>query len=114
MILLDDVRLCAALCGLQCSNLRPDCRSTLEWGQPYPKFSFGEVYRRIDIRKLCFTAPLMHRCKTKFPTVYPLIYLPNENFEYSYLLNVQHLYETKLSIYHLQTVSHFYCQPKTS
>ena len=26
-------------------------------------------------RKSCFTAPLTRRCKTKFPTVYPTIYL---------------------------------------
>ena len=31
-------------------------------------------------------ALLTRRSKTKFPTVYPTIYLPNENFEYSYPL----------------------------
>ena len=39
-------------------------------------FAFGEVYRRIYIRKSHFTAPLARRRKTKFPTVYPKIYLP--------------------------------------
>ena len=29
---MDDVCLCTALCGLQCSYLRRDCRSALEWG----------------------------------------------------------------------------------
>ena len=40
------------------------------------KISFGEVYRRIYVRKSRFTAPLTRRRKTKFPTVYPTIYLP--------------------------------------
>ena len=38
--------------------------------------TFGEVYRRIYVRKSCFTALLTRRRKTKFPTVYPTIYLP--------------------------------------
>ena len=33
-----------------------------------------------------FTAPLARHLKTKYPTIYPSIYLPNENFEYSYPL----------------------------
>ena len=37
------------------------------------KFSFGEVYRRINIRKSPFTAPLARCRETKFPTVYPTI-----------------------------------------
>ena len=40
----------------------------------------------------------MRRRKTKFPTVYPTIYLPNENFEYSYPLNIeQRLVEATVS-----------------
>ena len=50
--------------------------SAIEWGYPYSKFSFGEVYRRIYVRKSRFTSPLTRRRKTKFPTVYPTIYLP--------------------------------------
>ena len=38
------------------------------------------------IQKSCITAPLMRHRKTKFPTVYQMIYSPNENFEYSYPL----------------------------
>ena len=33
----------------------------------------------------------LRRRKTKFPTVYPTIYSPNENFEYSYPLILMHL-----------------------
>ena len=36
---------------------------------------FGEVYRRIYVRKSRFTAT--RRRKTKFPTVYPTVNLPN-------------------------------------
>ena len=32
--------------------------------------------KRKHVRKSRFTAPLTRRCKTKFPTVYPTIYLP--------------------------------------
>ena len=32
---------------------------------------------KIDGRKSCFTALLLHLCKTKFPPVYPLIYILN-------------------------------------
>ena len=39
-----------------------------------------EVYRRIYIRKSRLTAPLTRRRKTKFPTVYPTIYLPKWKF----------------------------------
>ena len=49
----------------------------LEWR--YSSLSLGGgggVYRRIYVRKSCFTAALTRRCKTKFPTVYPTIYLP--------------------------------------
>ena len=56
--------------------LREKFNSALEWGYPYSKFSFGEVYRRIYVRKSRFTALLTRRRKTKFPTVYPTIYLP--------------------------------------
>ena len=42
--------------------------------------SFWEVYRRINGRKSRFTAPLARRHKTKFPTVYPTIYLPKLQF----------------------------------
>ena len=44
------------------------------------KISFREVYRRIYVRKSRFTAPLARRRKTKFPTVYPTIYLPKWKF----------------------------------
>ena len=37
----DDVRTCAALCGLQHFELSQDCRSALEREKPYSKFSFG-------------------------------------------------------------------------
>ena len=48
-----------------------------KWARkPYSKFSFGEVYRWIYVRKSRFTASLARRRKTKFPTVYPTIYLP--------------------------------------
>ena len=40
------------------------------------KISFGEVYPWIYGQKSRFTAPLVHCCKTKFPTLYPMIYLP--------------------------------------
>ena len=51
------------------------------------KISFREVYRRIYVRKSHFTAPLVRHRKTKFPTVYPRIYLPKLKFEYSFPLN---------------------------
>ena len=44
--------------------------SALEWGQPYSKFSFGEVYRWIYVQKSLFTALLTCRHKTQFLTVY--------------------------------------------
>ena len=56
------------------------------------KFSFGEIYRRICIGQSRFTTPLTCHRKTKFLTVYPTIYLPKENFEYSYPLTVSSLY----------------------
>ena len=37
---------------------------------------------------ITFTAPLARSSKSNFPTVYPRIYPPNENFEYSYPLLV--------------------------
>ena len=47
-------------------------KSTLEWGYPYSNSSFGGgggcIYRRIYVRA--------RRSETKFPTVYPTIYLP--------------------------------------
>ena len=36
-----------ALCSFQRSNLRGNCRSALEWGLPYSKFSVAEVYSEI-------------------------------------------------------------------
>ena len=42
-------------------------------------FKWG-VYRRINVRKSRFTAPLMRCRKTEFPTVYPTIYLPKWKF----------------------------------
>ena len=51
------------------------------------KISFEEVYRLIYGRKSHFTAPLARRRKTKFPTVYPTIYLPKWYFEHSYPLS---------------------------
>ena len=57
----------AALCDLQRSSFCSNCRSALEWGWPYSKFSFGEVYCRIYVRKSCFTALVPLRRKTKFP-----------------------------------------------
>ena len=62
------------------SNLRRNCRSALEWGQPYSKFSFGEVYRLIYALESHFMAPLPHHRKTKYPTVYLTIYLPKWKF----------------------------------
>ena len=59
---------------------RKNVKSALEWEQPYSKFSFGEVDCRIYVRKSCFTAPLTRHHKTKFPTVYPMIYLPKWKF----------------------------------
>ena len=44
------------------------------------KYSFGEVYCRIYGWKSRWMAPLMHRRKTKFPTLYPTIYLPKWKF----------------------------------
>ena len=52
----------------------------LEWGWLYSIFSFGEVYRLIYVRKSRFTAPLTRRRKTKFLTVYQMIYLPKWKF----------------------------------
>ena len=57
--------------------LKGNINSVLEWGYPYSKFSFGEVYRRIYVRKSRFTAPLTLQRYT----------FPNEKFEYSYILN---------------------------
>ena len=51
------------------------------------KFFIWEVFRRIYVRKSRFTAQLACCLKTKFPIVYPTIYLPKRNFEYSYPLN---------------------------
>ena len=56
--------------------LKGNVNSALEWGLPYSKFSFREVYRRIYLQKSRFMAPLTRRRKTKFPTIYPTIYLP--------------------------------------
>ena len=55
--------------------LKGNVNIALEWGYPYSKFSFVEVYRRIYVRKSRFTALLTRRRKTKFPTVYPTIYM---------------------------------------
>ena len=55
---------------------KKNVNSALEWGKLYAKFSFREVYSMIYVRKSHFTAPLMRRRKTKFPTIYPTIYFP--------------------------------------
>ena len=60
--------------------LKGNVNSALEWGLPYSKFSFREVYRRIYLQKSRFMAPLTRRRKTKFPTIYPTIYLPKWKF----------------------------------
>ena len=52
---MNDEHFSAALCDLQGSNLRRDCRSALEWDNPYLKFSFGEVYLWIYVPKWHFT-----------------------------------------------------------
>ena len=39
------------LCDLQRSKLISNCRSAVEWGYPYSKFSFGDVNRPIYVRK---------------------------------------------------------------
>ena len=46
----------------------------------------AEVYHQIYRWKSRYMAPLKHRCKTKYPVVYPTITSPNENFEYNYPL----------------------------
>ena len=38
------------------------------------------MYCQIYVRKSSFTAQLTRRCKTKFPTIYPTIYLPKWKF----------------------------------
>ena len=48
----------AALCGLERSHLRRDCRGILEWGLSYSKF------HGIYVRKSHFMAPLQRRRKT--------------------------------------------------
>ena len=50
----------------------------------YSKVSFGQVYRRIYGRKFGFTATRKRSRKTRFPNVYPSIYLPKWNIEYGY------------------------------
>ena len=50
------------------------------------KCSFREVYRLIYMRKSSFMALLVRHRITKFPTVYPTIYLPNKTFQLSYPL----------------------------
>ena len=57
-------------------------RSNLEWGCPYSKFSFGELYRRTYGWKQSFTA-LLARCRKTYIRQYTS---PIENFEYSYPL----------------------------
>ena len=52
------------------------------------KFWFVEVYHCIYGLKFRLTALLAGCRKAKFLTVYPMIYLPKWNFEYSYPLNV--------------------------
>ena len=78
------------LCGFMklgmLQHLRRDCRTALEWGEPYSKFSFGEEYCRIYGRKSHFTAPLKRNRQTQFLTVY--LNSPNENFEYSYPITI--------------------------
>ena len=82
-------------------NLRPNCRSALEWGSPYSKFSFGEVYHRIYVQKSRFTAPLAHCRKTKFPTVYLTIYLRKWNFWIQLSPNLIH--ENIITLQHEKT-----------
>ena len=51
------------------------------------KISFGELYRLLYGRKSCFAASLARRRKTKFRTVYLMIYLRKQKFLYGYSLN---------------------------
>ena len=60
--------------------LSKKCYVCIRMGITVFKMFIGEVYRRIYVRKSRFTAPLTRRRKTKFPTVYPTIYLPKCKF----------------------------------
>ena len=51
-------------------------------------FIWGNILSDIYGEKSHFTAPLPRRSITKFLTIYPTIYLPNENFEYIYPLKI--------------------------
>ena len=64
--------------------------STRSWicfkfkGLLYSKFSLWEEYCRIYSRKFSFTATPERSCKTRFSTVYAMIYCPKWKFEYGY------------------------------
>ena len=56
-----------------------------QWrGEPYSKFSFGEVYRRIYGRKLNLRRRVSGAVKRDFRTYIRRYTSPNENFEYGY------------------------------
>ena len=57
----------------------------LEWGLPYSKFSFREVYRQIYSPKSRVEDPITHRRKTKYIQKYTFTY---ETFEYCYPLSI--------------------------
>ena len=56
--------------------LKGKCYKCIRMGIIKFKISFWEVYCWIYVRKSRFMASLTRRRKTKFPTVYPTIYLP--------------------------------------
>ena len=65
------------LATLQFETKLPRC---IRMGITIFKFSFREVYCLIYVRKPLFTAPFDRQCKTKFPIVYPMIYLSKWKF----------------------------------
>ena len=71
-ISLDDVLL-YAVCN---DSIERKLQKCIIVGMTIFKVSFGEVYRRIYGPKWLFTGSLASRRKTKFPTLYPTIYVP--------------------------------------
>ena len=58
----------------------------IRMGKLYSKLSFWEV-RRFCVWKLDFITLPTHCHKTMFWSVKPMVYLPNDNFEYGYYLD---------------------------